>query len=82
MVVLMSNSVLEGKYRSQKLLLGLVHATVERTNRDERHVGLQNFTYSSFLLQASHVCSILSPEVYHFLQTQLQLPSIRHHQYV
>ena len=75
-----ANGVLEGKYKNQKLLLGLVHAAVERTNRDERHVGLQNFSYSSFLLQASHVCSVLSPEVYRFLQTQMQLPTPRHHQ--
>jgi hypothetical protein len=76
-----ANGVLEGKYKNQKLLLGLVHAAVERTERDDRHVGLQNFNYTSFLLKASHVCSVLSPEVYHFLQTQMQLPSIRHHQY-
>jgi hypothetical protein len=75
-----ASGVLEGKYDNQKLLLGLVHAAVEKTSRDERHVGLQNFTYNSFLLQASHVCSVLSPEVYRFLQTQMQLPSIRHHQ--
>ena len=73
---------MKGKYENHKLLLGLVHAAVGKTDRDERHVGLQNFSYTSFLLQASHVASVLSPEVYRFLQTQLQLPSIRHHQYV
>ena len=75
-----ANGVLKGKYEHEKLLLGLVHAAVGRADRDERHVGLQNFSYTSFLLQASHVCSVLSSEVYRFLQSQMQLPSIRHHQ--
>lgn len=76
------SDVLGGKHKDQKLLLGLVSAANEKLRRKERQVGLQNFSYTSFLLQFSSALSVITPEGYRLLGTQVQLPTIRHHQCV
>ena len=76
------SDVLAGKHNDQKLLLGLISAANERLRREEHQVGLQNFSYTPFLLQFSSALSVITPEGYRLLATQLQLPTIRHHQCV
>ena len=76
------SDVLAGKHNDQKLLLGLISAANERLRREEHQAGLQNFSYTSFLLQFSSALSVITPEGYRLLATQLQLPTIRHHQCV
>lgn len=76
------SDVLIGKHKDQRLLLGLVAAANEKLRRSERHVGLQNFSYTPFLLQFSSALSVITPEGYRLLGTQLQLPTVRHHQCV
>ncbi|KAH7903226.1 hypothetical protein BJ138DRAFT_983430, partial [Hygrophoropsis aurantiaca] len=47
--------VLEGKYNDNQIFAGLVEAMVQRLDRQERGVGLQNFQYTPAFEEFAHL---------------------------
>ena len=46
-------------------------------DRDERGVGLQNFSHAPELDEFAHMCAITSPEAYRMLRREFPLRTIR-----
>ncbi|TFK81466.1 hypothetical protein K466DRAFT_656140 [Polyporus arcularius HHB13444] len=69
--------LVEGKYDGYPVVGGLMRGLLERQEREERGVGLQNFHYDSSVVEFANMCSIISPELYRLLKEHLPLPSIR-----
>lgn len=68
--------MLSGKY-DNKVFSGLVHAMVEKLDRDERGVGMQNFRYAPAWDKFCHSIKISSPRAYRVLQEHLPARSQR-----
>ena len=73
-------AVLEGKFKDRKVFTQLVDAMVNVQDREERGVGLQNFSYGPELDEFVHMCAIISPEAYHMLCREFPLWTIRNFQ--
>lgn len=69
--------VLDGKFQGREVFEGILHAIVDAEDRKSRGVGLQNFAYDANVEEFAQYCFIVSPQVYRFMSTQLQLPTIR-----
>ncbi|KAJ3770857.1 hypothetical protein FB446DRAFT_646265 [Lentinula raphanica] len=63
-----AQGAVEGKYKDDEVFLGLVHAMVNKIDRKDRGVGMQNFTYTPAWDEFAHIVSIHSPRAYDFLQ--------------
>ena len=70
-------AVLNGKFKDRKVFTQLVDAMVNVQDREERGVGLQNFTHAPELDEFAHMCAIISPEVYRMLCREFPLRTIR-----
>ena len=73
---------MDGKYDSDQVFLGLIQAMVGKADRKERKVGNQNFKYANEVVDFSQLIMTVSPQSYRYMQAHLQLPTIRHLQYV
>lgn len=73
-------AVLQGKFKDHKVFTQLVDAMVNVQDREERGVGLQNFSYGADLDEFAHMCAIISPEVYRMLRREFPLRTIRNFQ--
>ncbi|KAI0629632.1 hypothetical protein C8Q77DRAFT_1065756 [Trametes polyzona] len=62
---------------ARAVFLELIKAMVTAEERSERGVGNQKFNYGPALLEFSHTCAIMSPELYRGMKKHLQLPEIR-----
>jgi hypothetical protein len=67
-----ARGILQGKYDDNKVFLGLIHAMVQKNDRDERGVGTQNFQYTPAYDEFLHIISIHSPRAYKFISTHFQ----------
>jgi len=70
-------AVLNGKFKDRKVFTQLVDAMVNMQDREERGVGLQNFSHAPELDEFAHMCAITSPEAYHMLRREFPLRTIR-----
>jgi hypothetical protein len=70
-------AVLEGKFKDRKVFTQLVDAMVNVQDREDRGVGLQNFSHAPELDEFAHMCAIISPEVYRMLRREFPLRTIR-----
>ena len=73
---------IDGKYNDDRVFLGLIEAMVGKLDRKERKVGNQNFKYTKEVVDFSQLIMTISPQSYRYMRPQLQLPSVRHLQYV
>ncbi|KAJ3833288.1 hypothetical protein F5878DRAFT_700127 [Lentinula raphanica] len=62
--------VISGKYDDEGVFLGLVHAMVQKKDKEERGVGMQNFQYTPEWDQFMHIASIHSPRTYEFIRSK------------
>ena len=67
---------LSGKY-SNNVFNGLLQAMVSKHDREERGVGLQNFSYTPAWEELCHIIRIQSPRAYTSLKDYLPMPSER-----
>lgn len=58
---------MKGDYDDCEVFLGLVHAMVQKNDRDSRGVGMQNFLYAPAWDEFVHIVSIHSPRAHKFL---------------
>ncbi|KAJ7292486.1 hypothetical protein C8J57DRAFT_1456964 [Mycena rebaudengoi] len=65
-----AQGALQGKY-DDKVFSGLVEAMVTKLDREERGVGMQNFTYAPAYDEFCNVMRISSPEAYRTFQKHL-----------
>jgi hypothetical protein len=73
---------IDGKYDNHQVFLGLIEAMVGKVDRKERKVGNQNFGYTNEVVDFLQLIMTICPQAYRYMQPQLQLPSVRHLQYV
>lgn len=69
--------VQKGEYDNDQVLLDLVRATAERSDRDKHGKGLQNFSYGAALSEFASTCVITSRRLYQQLAKHFQLPNER-----
>ncbi|KAJ3977855.1 hypothetical protein EV361DRAFT_787248 [Lentinula raphanica] len=65
----------EGKYDGNEVFLGLVKAMVQKVDRAERGVGMQNFRYAPAFDEFVHIVEIHSPRVHRFLSQHFPVRS-------
>lgn len=73
---------IDGKYDNDQVFLGLIEAMVGKVDRKECKVGNQNFKYTKEVVDFSQLIMTISPQAYRYMRPQLQLPTVRHLQYV
>ncbi|KAF7972553.1 hypothetical protein HWV62_17764 [Athelia sp. TMB] len=66
-----AQGVLAGKYDDLKVFTGLVEAMVSKVDREDRGVGMQNFSYPPAYDEFIHVVNIHSPRAHRFLAQHL-----------
>ncbi|KAJ3819239.1 hypothetical protein F5880DRAFT_1616648 [Lentinula raphanica] len=62
-----AQGAIQGKYADQEVFIGLVRAMVQKIDRDERGVGMQNFKYAPAWDEFVNIISIHSPRAHKFL---------------
>lgn len=72
---------INGKYDDNRVFLGLIEAMAGKADRREQNVGNQNFQYPKGVVDFSQLIMTISPQSYRYMQSQLQLPSVRHLQF-
>jgi DNA gyrase/topoisomerase IV subunit A len=72
-----AQGALEGKYDSDKVFLGLIQAMVEKVDRTERGVGMQNFAYAPAWDEFTHIVALHSPRAYQFLTKHFQARTLK-----
>ncbi|KAJ3817168.1 hypothetical protein F5880DRAFT_1618539 [Lentinula raphanica] len=65
-----AQGAISGKFDDEGVFLGLVHAMVQKQDRRERGVGMQNFAYAPEWDQFMHIASIHSPRTYEFIRSK------------
>ncbi|KAF4590802.1 hypothetical protein EYR40_009399 [Pleurotus pulmonarius] len=70
--------VLQGKYSTSDVFAGLLSAMVSKLDREERGVGMQNFTYAPAWDEVCHIIKINSPSAYRALSEHFPAPSQRY----
>ena len=68
--------VLSGKH-TNKLFSGLMQAVLAKDDREDRGVGMQNFTYAPAWEELCHIIQIHSPRTYRALKAFLPMPNER-----
>ncbi|KAF8148819.1 hypothetical protein B0H34DRAFT_828006 [Crassisporium funariophilum] len=71
-----ANGVLAGRYNDQ-VFSGLLEAMVQKRNRKERGVGMQNFRYAPAWDEFAHILNIHSPRAYRALRKHFPAPAER-----
>lgn len=69
--------VLEGNFKNAGVFTGLVEAMVTKVDREERGVGMQNFSYAPAYDEFIHIIAIHSPQVHRFLSMQFPARTAR-----
>jgi len=77
-----AEGALKGKYNDFEVFTGLVKAMVTKVDKEERGVGMQNFTYAPAWDEFVHIVSIHSPKTHKFLSEHLPARTIRNIRYV
>ena len=67
-----AQGALKGKYDGDKVFLGLIQAMVEKVDRTERGVGMQNFAYAPAWDEFTHIVALHCPHAYQFLKKHFQ----------
>ncbi|KAK7448058.1 hypothetical protein VKT23_013815 [Stygiomarasmius scandens] len=62
-----ARGALQGKYNDQEVFLGLVYTMVQKQDREQRGVGMQNFVYTPAWDEFAHMVSIHSPRAHKLL---------------
>lgn len=68
---------LRGKFDSNEVFLGLVEAMVQKADREERGVGMQNFHYTPAFDEFVHVVSIESKAAHRQLDRHFKVRGLR-----
>ncbi|KAE9383389.1 hypothetical protein BT96DRAFT_951391 [Gymnopus androsaceus JB14] len=63
-----AQGAVSGKYDNYGVFLGLLHAMVQKQDKHERGVGMQNFQYCPNWDQFMHIASIHSPRTHEFIR--------------
>ncbi len=71
-----AQGVLSGTY-NDKLFDGLLRATVQKLDREERGVGMQNFKYAPTWDETCNILNIASPSAYRLIREHLAAPAAR-----
>lgn len=77
-----AQGAVSGKYKDYGVFLGLLHAMVQKQDKDERGVGMQNFQYCPDWDQFMHIASIHSPRTHEFIREHFPGRTKRSFQYV
>ena len=72
-----AKGAMKGEYDDHQVFLGLVHAMVQKVDREKRGVGMQNFLYAPAWEEFTHIVSIHSPRAHKFLSAHFQAPTMR-----
>ncbi|KII84575.1 hypothetical protein PLICRDRAFT_167537 [Plicaturopsis crispa FD-325 SS-3] len=72
-----AQATLAGKFDNAEVFTGLVEAMVQKLDREERSVGMQNFKYAPAYEEFIHIVKIHSPRAHRFLMQHLQAPAAR-----
>ncbi|KAJ6556704.1 hypothetical protein B0H10DRAFT_2201541 [Mycena sp. CBHHK59/15] len=72
-----AQGTLQGKYSDYKVFSGLVEAVVQKADRVERGVGMQNFKYAPAWDEMAHIINIHSPRAADALREHIPLRSHR-----
>ncbi|KAJ7101505.1 hypothetical protein B0H15DRAFT_769608 [Mycena belliarum] len=72
-----AQGTLQGKYDDFSVFSGLVEAMVQKVDRVERGVGMQNFKYPPAWEEMAHIVNIHSPRAAKALREHIPLPSHR-----
>ncbi|KAJ7143457.1 hypothetical protein C8R46DRAFT_1316074, partial [Mycena filopes] len=72
-----AQGTLQGKYSDDKVFAGLVEAMVQKHDRIERGVGMQNFKYPPAWEEMAHIVNIHSPRAAKALRQHIPLPTQR-----
>ncbi|KAJ6618077.1 hypothetical protein B0H10DRAFT_2379381 [Mycena sp. CBHHK59/15] len=72
-----AQGTLQGKYSNYKVFSGLVEAVVQKADRVERGVGMQNFKYAPAWDEMAHIINIHSPRAADALREHIPLRSHR-----
>ena len=75
-----AEGALAGKYNNE-VFNGLLQAIVTTADKEERGVGLQNFSYAPAWEELCHITRIHSPRAYKALSDYLPMPSERNFRY-
>lgn len=67
---------MSGKYDDQ-VFSGLVEAVVQKHDREERGVGMQNFRYAPAWDELCHIINVHSPRAYRAVKDHLPMPTER-----
>ena len=76
-----AEGALAGKYNNE-VFIGLLQAIVTKADKEERGVGMQNFSYVPAWEELCHITRIHSPRAYKALSEYLPMPSERNFRYV
>ncbi|KAJ7194070.1 hypothetical protein GGX14DRAFT_587166 [Mycena pura] len=68
---------MNGAFKGEEVFLGLMHAMLQRKDREQRGVGNQNFTYLPEWEEFVHIIRIHSPRAYSFLSSHFPVPHVR-----
>ncbi|KAF8687978.1 hypothetical protein AX14_003566 [Amanita brunnescens Koide BX004] len=62
-----AEGAIAGKYNNNEVFVGLVHAMVQKVDKEERGVGMQNFCYTPAWDEFVHIVALHSPRTHKFL---------------
>ncbi|KAJ3765163.1 hypothetical protein FB446DRAFT_795330 [Lentinula raphanica] len=65
-----AQGVISGKFDDEGVFLGLIDAMVQKNDKEQRGVGMQNFRYTPEWDQFMHIVSIHSPRTYEFIRSK------------
>ncbi|KAL0064040.1 hypothetical protein AAF712_009006 [Marasmius tenuissimus] len=70
-----AKGAIAGKYDNSEVFIGLVRAMVQKIDRKEHGVTMNNFQYAPAWDEFIQIMQIQSPKAYRFLSTHFQVPS-------
>ena len=72
-----AEGALAGKFKGHEVFVGLINAMVTKIDKEERGVGMQNFSYAPAWDEFVHIISIHSPRAHKFLLEHFPARSMR-----